>query len=712
MALDREKFIGKFIEEGLENTSTVETLILKIKDGDYSGDDLAALLRALHTLKGSSRMLEFKRIEVVTHSLENVFVAYKEQRIVFSENAVKLIISSLDLLKSGFASIQKTKDDAVEIDEHVKNLSQLAANKDFSVPKEAKKEVKSESIRISLDKIDGIIKSITSLHSMEISAKNISLDSALFNNMMKEYSKMLKNSKKSDPVMAASFRKLERLSDRLNTSLKNYAVDAGNNIRSAYDSVISLRTLPVSTIFNSYPRYVYNMSQELGKKIHLTIEGEENEIDRNIIEALSEVFLHMTRNSIDHGIETPKERFAAGKDETGNLSIVCSRESGNMKIVISDDGQGIDHEKIRRKAIENGLLTEAAAESISKEDLTNFIFRSGFSTSAKVSNISGRGVGMDVVRESIEALKGSIIVDTVVGQGTTFTITVPLSIAVLTGFPVECGKMKFIIPSNFIDNIMLLNEEEIFIEDGLSQIRYNDRTVKLYYLSQILDIKTENVQKKDTIYTIIVRSYDDAAAIVVDNIENMRSVILKTMPKFMENMSVFSGIVLNEDYEMVSVLHIPTVIRIAKHIKTEDIKKHNTEIEKPRKIILVVDDSRSTREIVSDILQSEGYITDTASDGAQALKAAESKHYDLICTDLNMPVMDGFLLLENLKKNEELSRIPVIVISSIENEEEHKRCFSMGASKYIVKNSFNNNNLLVAVNDLIGEKKEVSINAV
>jgi len=170
----------------------------------------------------------------------------------------------------------------------------------------------------------------------------------------------------------------------------------------------------------------------------------------------------------------------------------------------------------------------------------------------------------------------------------------------------------------------------------------------------------------------------------------------------MENINIFSGIVLNENYEMVSVLHIPTVIRLAKRIKSLDIKKHNIEFEKLRKTILVVDDSLPIREIESEILKSEGYIVDTASDGAQALSAARSRRYDLICTDINMPIMDGFMLIENLKKHDELLNIPIIVISSKEDEKDQKRAFQLGADRYIVKNSFNNHNLLEAVHGLIG----------
>jgi chemotaxis protein histidine kinase CheA len=448
---------------------------------------------------------------------------------------------------------------------------------------------------------------------------------------------------------------------------------------------------------------VYQLSNELGKKVLLTIEGKENEIDKNIIESLSEVFMHMVRNAIDHGIETPEERLTAGKNQTGRLSITCSRESGNMKVVISDDGRGIDHEGIRQKAIREGFVTEAAAASLTNEDLIHFIFQSGFSTSGKLSSVSGRGVGMDVVRESVEALKGSIVVESSVGNGTIFTLTVPLSIAALMGFPILCGKMKFIVPSSFVDTILLISNSDIVTVVDRPEIKYAGRMIKLYYLSQILRIKAESASASDTVFVVIIRSYDDIAALAVDNISSMRSVILKTIPGFMENMPVFSGIVLNEDYELVSVLHIPTVIKMAKRIKGIDMKKRNIEFEKLRKNILVVDDSLPTREIESEIFSSEGYNVDSAADGAEALRAAKSKHYDLICTDINMPIMDGFMLTENIKKNEELSRIPIIVISSRDSEEDQKRAAMLGASRYIVKNSFNNHNLLEAVKELLEE---------
>jgi chemotaxis protein histidine kinase CheA len=810
MTIDREKYIGKFVDEGLENIAAVESLLFEVWDGASIDDDLATLLRALHTLKGSARMLEFKRIETLAHTLESVFVAVKEQRISLSDSAMRLTLAALDTLKSGLGTVQNTKDDDFDIRGFEKELSALASNEEFLVPvsspavseagetadpaeaggeggaalaaegapeeappetnppmepdlfpqtrdgrkaKTRKKkgapepeapseaappgensvapggrlleppgtktpetggargrpaakreDAKSESIRIPLEKIDDIIKSTASLQSLEISAKTFSLETEKANDLVKRLSVAVKAENQLSSVLLSQFRQLEQLMGKISSTVKNYSIDVGTLTKSAYDSVISLRMLPIATILDAYPRYVFEISAELGKKVQLRIEGNENEIDKNIIETLSDVFLHMVRNAIDHGIEKPEERLLKNKNETGQLFIRCSRESGNMKIIIADDGRGIDHEEIRQKLIQGGVLTSTGAASLTKEELTNYIFQSGFSTSKTISNISGRGVGMDAVRTKIEQLKGSILVETIPGEGTTFTILVPLSIASLMGFPIVCGGMKFIIPANFVDTILLIDKKEIITVVDRPGIRFENRIVKLYYLSQILRIKNEGPQAdKETIFVVIIHAYDDVIALVIDSISSMRQVILKSLPSFMERMPVFSGVVLSEDYEMVPAMHMPTIIKMAKRTKTIDIKKRHIEYENARKSILVVDDSLPTREIEGDILRTEGYHVDTAADGVEALEAAKNTRYDLICTDINMPMMDGFMLTENIRKNAELAEIPIIVISSKSSGEDQKRAAMLGANRYIVKNSFNNHNLLLAVRELIGE---------
>jgi chemotaxis protein histidine kinase CheA len=375
-----------------------------------------------------------------------------------------------------------------------------------------------------------------------------------------------------------------------------------------------------------------------------------------------------------------------------------------MKVTIADDGKGINLEGIRKKIITKGLVSKEAAAALGEEELINFIFQSGFSTAEKLASVSGRGVGMDAVRTNIERMKGSIAIQTKVGEGTTFTISVPLSLAALMGFPISSGSMKFIIPANFVDTVMLINTKDIITVVDRPGIKYNGRIIKLFYLHHVLKIPIDEKKNEgDSIFVAIVQAYEETVALAVNQVSSMRQVILKTLPSFMEQMEVFSGVVLSEDYEMIPALHIPTVIRMARRTKTIDMKKRHVDYERMRKSILVVDDSRPTRDIERDILEAEGYKVDVAADGSEALAAAKNAQYDLICTDIMMPNMDGFMLTENIRKNDRLKNIPIIAISSKSNEKDQNRAALLGINRFIAKNSFNVHNLTSIVRELIGE---------
>jgi PleD family two-component response regulator len=275
--------------------------------------------------------------------------------------------------------------------------------------------------------------------------------------------------------------------------------------------------------------------------------------------------------------------------------------------------------------------------------------------------------------------------------------------AALMGFPIAVGDMKFIIPANFVDTVLLIHKSEIITVVDRPGIKYGGRIIKLFYLHHILKIPVEEKKGGGDIFVVIVQAYEETVALAGNNINSMRQVILKTMPSFIEHIEMFSGVVLNEDYEMVPALHIPTIIKMARRTKTIDMKKRHVDYERLRKSILVVDDSGPTRDIERDILEAEGYKVDTASDGSEALAAAKNTHYDLICTDIAMPHMDGFMLAENIRKNDNLKDIPIIVISSKIDEKDQNKAALLGVSRYIVKNSFNNHHLMTVVRELIGE---------
>ena len=724
MALDKNKYIVKFAEEGLDNIAIAETLLFELKEGASERDDIATLMRALHTLKGSSRMLEFKNIELISHAIETVFIALKEERISLNVKGIRLLFAGLDEIKTGIKKIKSGgSDEEIRAEIFQKELIALSSNEDFELPSdetlaennplededgESKtnklEEAKSGSIRISLERINEVIRDLAALQSLEITARNIAKDTEAIDAATRQFSRLAGLELTWNSPLLREFRAMELMVSKLGSLVKNYALDVGNHIRGAYDSLVTLRMLPLSTVLDAYPRFVFNIASELEKKVEIQIFGSENEIDKNLIESLSEVFLHMIRNSIDHGIEKPQERLAAGKKETGLLVIRCIRESGNMKITITDDGKGINTEAIRKKIIETGLVSKENALSLTEEELINFIFQSGFSTSSKLTNVSGRGVGMDAVKSNIERMKGSISIQTKAGIGTVFTISVPLSLAALMGFPITAGVMKFIIPANFVDTVILVDAKDIITVVDRPGIKYNGKIIKLFYLHHILKIPvSEKKSANSSVFVVIVQSYEETVAFAVDQISSMRQVILKNLPSIMEKMDVFSGVVLSEDYEMIPALHIPTVIRMARRTKTIDMKKRHVDYERTRKSILIADDSAPTRDVERDILEAEGYKVDTAADGSEALAAAKNFHYDLICTDVSMPNMDGFQLIENIRKNDQLKHIPVIIISSRNEEKDQNKATALGANRYIIKSSFSDHHLLSTVKELIGD---------
>ncbi|MDR2951629.1 MAG: response regulator [Treponema sp.] len=731
LQIDKSKYLLQFTEEAYENASAIEKLFLEIKNGAPIADSPPSLARSLRMIKSSARMLEFAKIEALAGALETAFLSAREERVSINDKAAKLILFSINALKKGIESAQARGEDGALLETYQKELLAFSAGEEYDIPgvddgqKKAKKkqkearesaagkaesgkgkpeEARYESIRVSLGKIDEIIHNMAALQSLEIAARNIARDAEAINVSSRKFARLLNAEKSWNSPLLQEFRAVELMAGKLSSLVKNYSADVGNSITSAYEGIISLRMLPLSTALDAFPRHVWTMAQELGKKARIHIEGAENEIDKNLIESLSEVFLHMIRNSLDHGIEKPAERALAGKSETGLITARCVRESGNMKITISDDGRGIDTESIRRKIVKDGLAAKEAAAAMTEEELINFIFQSGFSTAEKITNVSGRGVGMDAVRNNIERMKGSVSVRNKPGRGTVFTVQVPLSMAALMGFPVTAGGMKFIIPANFVDTVLLINEKDIITVIDRPGVKYGDRIIKLFYLRHVLKIGEEN--KKDSggpVFVVIVRAYEETLAIAADNVSSMRQVILKPMPSFLEHIEMFSGVVLNEDYEMVPALHIPTIIRMARRIKTLDMKKRHVDYERLRKSVLVVDDSGPTRGILRDIFETEGYKVDTAQDGAEALSAAKSAHYDLICTDLVMPNMDGFMLTENIRKNESLKDIPIIIISSKADGKDQNKAAMLGANRYILKNSFNSHKLAAAARELTGE---------
>ena len=471
------------------------------------------------------------------------------------------------------------------------------------------------------------------------------------------------------------------------------------------EELLSMRMLPVSTILDPFPRHVRELARELGKDVELVLEGEETELDKKILEKIGDAILHILRNAVDHGVEPPDVRRKLGKPPRGLILIRAEHESGIIKLVIEDDGAGLDLGAIRRKAISKGLITDAEQDSISDHELRGLIFSPDFSTAEIITDVSGRGVGLDVVKQRVEELKGAVSIDSEQGGGTKITITLPLTLASLRVLFVQSQDTRFAIPIDSVEETLKIPLEEVIQIVDRKAVRVRNQLVPLVHLGEVLRLPEPGLPAPSGhLFLVIAHSAGDRIGIVVDVIAEESEVVLKPLPVHLRKIPHVSGLTISGRNEIILVLHVPDLVKAARRLKAIE-RAPAGEIpvaagEAP--LLLVVDDSLNTREIEKSILEAEGYRVDLAKDGLEALKKAREKRYDLVVTDIEMPRLDGFSLTAQLREDKDYHDVPVVIVTSKERDEDKRRGIEVGANAYIVKGSFDQSNLIDTVSSLIG----------
>jgi len=410
----------------------------------------------------------------------------------------------------------------------------------------------------------------------------------------------------------------------------------------------------------------------------------------------------MIRNCIDHGIESPEERRKAGKPETGLIRLSAAYEGENVIIRISDDGAGIPVNKIREKALKKKLFTHAEMETVPESEIISLIFLPGFSSTDIVTDISGRGVGMDVVKKNvIEDLKGGIQTETAPGKGTVFHIRLPLTMAVIHVLFIRVEQMTFAVPANYIDEIIRIHPAKVIKVTERMAVRLREQIIPIVPLRDILSLPARKADQMDTEYLILITSLgSEKLGVIIDALIDEEDMVIKPLPAHMRHIPFVSGCIISGGNEIFNVLHLPRIIESAREIRVgrrPDAKP----AAKPRHI-LVVDDSLSTREIEKSILESYGYTVSLAQNGTEAFEKAGKNHYDLIITDVEMPELDGFSLTKKLRTEEQYKDIPIILVTSLDKEEDKKKGILSGADAYIVKGDFEQSALLDTVRSLLG----------
>ncbi len=499
------------------------------------------------------------------------------------------------------------------------------------------------------------------------------------------------------------------LEDRLKTLARSADGDArmhGQMVDDLLEDMMNVLMLPCSSLVEVFPKLVRDLSREAGKEVFLEIRGGDLEIDRRILEEMKDPLIHLVRNSIDHGIESPEVREHNSKPPRGTLTIAFSQISGNqVELMVADDGAGIDAASVREAASRKGMLTEQEKMQIDPQDAISLVFRSEVSTSSKVTNISGRGLGLAIVREKVENLGGSVAVTTAPGMGTSFRILLPVTLSTFRGILVQAYTEPFIIPTASVERVARIKKDSVKTVGNRETIEVEGHPIPLVKLGDTLELPRIEGRMADSDYipVLILRSGERLVSFAVDGILQEQEVLVKALGRQLARVRNVAGATVLGSGRLVPILNVPDLVKSAtnRSFSRSGSGLPVEEIQRTTRSVLVVEDSITSRMLLKNILETSGYQVSTSVDGADAWSALKSNHFDLVVSDIEMPRMDGFELTANIRADERLAELPVILVTSLGSKEDRERGIDVGANAYIVKGSFDQNNLLDTVERLV-----------
>ncbi len=495
------------------------------------------------------------------------------------------------------------------------------------------------------------------------------------------------------------------LNERLN-SLDVFTSTLSTHADRLYREMISVRMRPFADGVRGLPRLVRDLSRQLDKKVNFEIVGKTTEVDQDILEKLDAPLNHLIRNALDHGIESPIERRAANKPETGNVRLEAAHRSGLLMITLSDDGRGIDIAKLRDKVKRKGLVSEDLADKLSDAELVEFLFLPGFSTSSQVTEISGRGVGLDVVHSMVKEVGGQVRAESQPGQGLTFHLDLPLTLSVIRTFLVDIAGEPYAFPLARIDRCLQLLPDDIQLLEERQYFRFSDNNIALVNIHDVLELDSSPPPCQE-ISVVLISDRFNAYGLVVDKFLGEYDLVVRPLDARLGKVADINAVAVMLDGSPVLIFDVEDLAHsIDKLLGTRRLRK----IHRPqdaaktrRKQILVADDSITIRELERKMLEHQGYQVDVAVDGMDAWSALRSDDYDLLVSDIDMPRMDGISLIQRVREHEGLQHLPIVVVSYKDSEEHRLQGMQAGANYYLTKSSFEDDSFVRAIIDLIGE---------
>jgi len=749
-----KRLLVTFKVEAQEHIETIASGLVELEQAPTEARQksvLDTIFRSAHSLKGAARAVNVTDIEAVCQSLESVFASLKRREVAPTPELFDLLHRIVDSLGQLLASIDSPASAPARsrVSDMVRALKDALAGKpsvNLPPPSETPVEVPissetihageeekrnvADTVRVSASKLDAVLLQAEEMLSAKQAGaqrvaklRHVCHAPAEWKKKwtrvrpdMRSIQHSLQNKEEQNrrgtngPQLARLMEFLEWSGDFIETleaNLGELAQTAAHDQRAVASMVDNLLDemqkvvmQPFSTLLDIFPRLARELSREQGKEVELSIQGSDIEIDRRILEEMKDPLIHLARNCVDHGIETPGERTRNGKAARGTITLSVSAKNGsNVELLIADDGRGIHAEKVKAAAGKLRLLSPEKAESLSDKDALPFIFQSGVSTSPIITDISGCGLGLAIVKEKVEKLNGALSVETAPGIGTSFRIILPLTLARFHGVTVRVGEHLFVLPTSHVERVARVRREEVKTVGNRETISLGGQAVALVRLHAVLGVaeKTGADAPPDIFPVIVLTSANQRIAFQVDEILHEQEVLVKTLGRQLVRVRNIAGATVLGTGKVVPILNVPDLLHFAVQSSDAAMRAPAAVAEAAdveQKSILVAEDSITSRTLLKNILESAGYRVETSVDGVDAFTKLKSGKFDLVVSDVDMPRMNGFGLTAKIRGDKRYADLPVILVTALDSREDREHGIDVGASAYIVKSSFDQSNLL------------------
>ncbi len=728
----RQKLLATFQLEHRDHVDQIRALLAAVeKSGEPAGGELEEVFRRAHSLKGAARAVDLRPVEGLAHHLETLFSRMRRGELPFNKEVSGAVELALNASEDCVAAIggngpAPSFQTALSTLERVLGIGPEPDTEVIAAPVDATAAVvfqPLETLRITTQNFDGLLRSAGGLL-MERQRQNEV--TTLLGGILRQASELAKETENVRRAVASPGSTGRGSHSKLNVMMDGLQRQTRALVRSARTTrslqqrscwtmsrlgkqlqkdVWQARMVPAESLLEGYRKMMRDLARDASREIVFRATSTGVHADRRVLEALKDPLMHLLRNSVSHGIEAPQERVAKSKPSAGTVTLVIGSEGQRLSVTVSDDGRGVDLARVAEVAVEQRILSGAEAGKRSKYELAQILFRPGFSTSRSVTELSGRGMGLSVVYETVRRLRGDVDLTPREDGGVSLRMSVPLSIATHRLLLVACADRHFAVPLHDIERLLRVRPGDVGTVEGKPVVVFDAQPVSLYRLCDLLGLEESPAE---TLRVMILRVRGRRIALAVDEfLWECETVIQDLGPAASRDGKVSGGILL-DDGRIALVLDPAQLLEGASRaalpdfVKAPDLVKPAPEASKPELFsILVVDDSMTTRTLEKSILEANGYHVRVAVDGVEALTQLRGEIPDLVITDVQMPRLDGFGLLEAMKADPKLARIPVIVVTSLERREDQARGLELGADAYIVKRKFDQGELLAAIRQIL-----------